>query len=202
MNFSSISISVNKRIGAGTQLSHKLRKESKVPAVIYGHGPSLPIFLDKKESDLILKMIASGFNLIKIKLDEDEFFVIVKDIQEHVYKPEVLHFDFQRVKSDDNVCLKVFLKFCSEKNAPGIKQGGFLIKQMSSVSIKCLVSHIPDYINVDLSKLNVNQSIFLSEIVLPENVEIPVLKRKEKIDFLVASIIGARKSEVKNVEAK
>lgn len=202
MNFSSISILVNKRVGAGTHLSCKLRKDSKIPAIIYGHGSTLPVFLDKKDSDLILKMISSGFNLIKVKLDEDEFFVVVKDIQEHVYKSEVLHFDFQRVKSDDKVNLKVFLKFCGEKNAPGIKQGGFLIKQMSSVFISCLVSHIPDYIHVDLSKLNVGQSIFLSHIILPENVGIPVLKRKEKLDFLVASIVGARKSEVKSVEAK
>jgi len=202
MNFSSVSILTKKRIGVGTHLTHKLRNENNVPAIIYGYGLSLPIFINKKDSSLILKMIASGFNLVKFKLDEDEFFVVVKDVQEHPYKPEVLHFDFQRVKSNDEVVLKIFLKFSGEKDSPGIKQGGFLIKHMSYAFIKCIVSNIPDYVHIDLSGLHVNQSIFLSDIVLPENVSIPILRKAEKSNFLVASIIGARKSETKKIESK
>lgn len=202
MNFSSVSILLSKRIDIGSHSSCQLRKNNKIPAILYSNKISLPVFLDKKDSVLILKMISCGFNLIKLKLEDEEFLVVVKDIQEHVYKSDILHFDFQKVELSDRVFLKVFLKFCGEKNSPGIKQGGFLIKQMSSVFIKCLVSDIPDYIYVDLSNLDVNQSMFLSDIVLPKNICIPVLERKKKVNCLVASIIAARKSETVKVETK
>ncbi len=199
MSFSSFSIIAEKRVKIGKRFNYKLRKNGKIPAIIYSGVESIPIFFDNKDSLTILKMLSSGCNLIKCEIDSKKFYVIVKDIHEHSFKREVLHFDFQRVDVNDIVSLRILLKFSDEKVSPGIKQGGFLVKHMSSVFIKTLVSKIPSYINVDLSKLNVNKSIVLSDLKIPKGITLPLLYKKETSGLLVASIVGSRVSEPKEV---
>ncbi len=199
MNFSSFSIIAKRRLQVGTRYNYKLRKNGKIPAIIYDSVESIPVFFDNKCSFTILKILSSGCNLIKCKLDNKEIFVIVKDIHQHPYKREVLHFDFQKVDINDFVSLRVLLKFSGESVSPGIKQGGFLIKHISSVFVKTVVSKIPSYINVDISKLNVNKSIKLSELEIPKGVILPLLCKKGSSSILVVSIIGSRASESSSI---
>lgn len=201
MNFSSFCVSAKERIKTGTRINYKLRKNGQIPAVIYGDIESTPITIDKKDSLIILKMLSSGYNLIKCKINNRQIFLIVKDIHNHPYKHETLHFDFQEVNINDCVTLRVLLKFSGENFSPGIKQGGFLIKNMLSVFVKTMVSKIPSYINVDLSKLNVNQSIFLSELNIPEGITLPLLCKKNSPNLSVASIVGSRSNE-SNITSK
>ncbi len=203
MNVSYFSIIANKRLNTGSRSSNQLRCKNKIPGIIYNKNISIPIFCDKKNINNIFKEYLFGTNLIKCVIDNDKFLVVIKDFHKHPFKSEILHFDFQRVLQDDIVNVKVFLKFLGEKQSLGIKHGGFLIKYMSSVFIRSKVSNIPKYIDVDISNLNINTSIFLSEIVLPKNVSLSFINNQSKSRLIVASISGSKVSEIKDsVEKK
>lgn len=189
------------RTEVGKNYNLKLRKNLKVPAVIYFSGLSIPIFFD----NLYSKDIISNFNLgrknFNIVVGDEKYSVILKDFYNHPYKSSVLHFDFQKVTLNDIVNTKVFFKFIGEKNSIGVKHGGFLIKHKLSIDIKCIMSKMPDFIEVDVTNLGVNKSIFLSDLCIPDFITVPLLNRfKGKV--LVASIVGPRAAEQKVQEVK
>lgn len=202
MSFSSFLLTFNKRTKVGRRFNVKLRKENNVPAIIYHSNKSIPVFFDVKDVSILLKMMSVGLRLIKASLDGNEMLVLLKDYQNHPYKKDILHFDFQKVEKTDIVNLNVFFRFLGERESAGIKQGGFLIKYMSSVLVRSLVSEIPNYIDIDLSKLSLNESIFLSDIKLSSNVILPILYKKESSSLLVASIVGSRASLIKDKSDK
>lgn len=189
------------RTGVGKKCNLKLRKNLKVPAVIYFSGLSIPIFFDDLYSKDIINNFHIGKNFFDIFVGEKKYSVILKDFYKHPYKNCILHFDFQKVESNDIVSTKVFFRFVGEKNSIGIKYGGFLIKHKLSIDIKCVVSKIPNVIEVDVTDLGVNKSIFLSDLSIPDFISIPLLTRfKGKV--LIASIVGVRAAEQKSQESK
>ncbi len=190
-------IVVKKRVNVGTRFNIKLCKKGKIPGILYSKKTSTPIFCDDKDFFAVLKMISKGINLIKCKIDDDIFFVVLKDFHKHPCKDKVLHFDFQKVVLTDTVTIKIILKFFGETKSSGLKQGGYLIKYISSALIRSVASNIPDYIYVNLSNLNINQSIFLSDLILPKGITFPLLSKKNKSDLLVASIVGSKINESK-----
>lgn len=185
----------------GKNFNLKLRKNLKVPAVIYFSGVSIPIFFDLLYSKNILSDFYSGKNLFNIFVNDKKYSVMLKDFYKHPYKDSVLHFDFQKIELMDNVKTKLFFKFIGEKNSLGVKHGGFLIKHRLSIDVECVVSNLPSFIEVDVTELSLNKSIFLSDLSLPVFIKIPLVSRfKGKI--LIASIIGPRASEPKTQETK
>jgi large subunit ribosomal protein L25 len=189
------------RTDVGKSCNLKLRKNLKVPAVIYFSGLSIPIFFDDIYSKDIINNFNLGKNFFDIFVGEKKYSVILKDFYKHPYKNFVLHFDFQKVELNDVVRTKVFFKFVGEKNSIGIKYGGFLIKHRLSIDIECIRSKIPNFIEVDVTELNVNKSIFLSDLSIPDFINIPLLNRfKGKV--LIVSVVGARAAEQKAQEVK
>jgi len=201
MDFSSFLLVVDKRYKIGKRFNVLLRKNNRIPAIIYNNDKSIPISVDSKDAVFLLKMMSHGLRLIRCKLEE-EFFVVIKDIHKHPYKNDILHFDFQRVEENDLVTLDISFRFIGERLSPGIKQGGFLIKYMSSLLVRSVASKIPKHIDIDLSQLNANESIFLSDLSFSNDVILPVLSKRKSSELLIASIIGARISVVKEVSSK
>lgn len=191
-----------KRNDFGKLSNLKLRKKCKVPAIIYYSGLSIPIFFDDIYSKSIIKNYLDGINFFKIYFDDKVYDCILKDFYKHPFKREIMHFDFQKINYNEYVNVNVFFRFLGEKNAIGLKQGGFLIKSMTNVKVKCLASNIPNFIDIDVSKLEVNQSFFLKDIILPENVNIPILKNENFKKLTVAKVIGSRALEQKVQESK
>ncbi len=185
-------INATSRQAQGTGASRRLRRAGRVPGIIYGGDkPAQPISVDHKELFLVLRQEASHSSVIDLKVDGQLEPVLLKDVQLHPYKQQILHVDFQRVDATHKVHVKVPLHFLNGDIAPGVKlQGGVLSHVMTEVEVVCYPKDLPEYIEVDLKDLAAGHSLHLSQIKLPPGVELPQLARGE--DPAVATILGAK----------
>jgi large subunit ribosomal protein L25 len=155
----------SKRLKLGRYNNNEIRKKNLIPAVIYYNGESIPISIDKIYSEVILNNVFNGKNNFKIELDNIIFNVILKDYHKHPLKNNIIHFDFQKIINDRLISLNIKLNFIGEKSCIGVQKGGFLLKHVNFIKVKCKVNNILEKIDVDLSNLDINQSIFLIDII-------------------------------------
>lgn len=196
---SSLVINAEIRNLVGKADSRKFRRAGKIPAVVYFKGESFCINLDFKYGLIILKLLSVGNTLLKLNVKDSIFYVLIKHVHMHPYKIEVLHFDFQKVEISDYVTTDVKFRFINDAISPGIKSGGVLIKQILSTKVFCKVCDIPSFINIDLANLNVNQSIYLSDLVLSNDIKLSLLKHEIVKKQIIASIGSSKVSQVKEV---
>ena len=170
----------------GKGASRRLRREGKVPAILYGGGrDTRSITLSQRELDYRLQHEAFYTNILTIKVEDEEQACILKDLQRHPAKPMILHVDLQRVMADQKIRMNIPLHFIGEDIAPGIKQeGGTISHLMTDIEITCLPKDLPQFIEIDVSELTIGDAIHLSAIVLPEGVELLTV---EGMDQPVAS---------------
>ena len=186
------------RESEGKSTSRKLRREGSVPAVIYG-GDQDPIRISILEKDISKASEIPGFatQILNITLDGKEQNVIVKELQRHPATQRVLHADLQRVNPDTKISISVPVRFLGEDTCIGVKMhGGAISRLINDIDITCLASNLPEYLEVDISELDVGDSIFLSSLSLPEGVEIPSLALGEDRDQAVVSVTEAKVLDV------
>ena len=182
------------RESEGKSTSRKLRREGSVPAVIYG-GDQDPIRVSILEKDISKASEIPGFatQIININLAGKEQNVIVKELQRHPATQRVLHADLQRVNPDTKISISVPVRFLGEDSCIGVKMhGGAISRLINDIDITCLASNLPEYLEVDISELDVGDSIFLSGLSLPKGVEIPSLALGEDRDQAVVSVTEAK----------
>ena len=166
----------------GSGASRRLRRlENRVPAILYGASePSLPVSLEHNEILKALENEAFYSHILTVKIDGIEQKAVLKDLQRHAYKPRILHVDLMRVSAKEKITMSVPLHFMGETDAPGVKdQGGVLTKLLNSVEVRCLPAALPEFIEVDVSHLALDESILLSQITLPKGVELTAAISKE-----------------------
>src|ERR1043165_567318 len=159
----------------GSGASRRLRRlENRVPAILYGAAePPLPVSLEHNQILQALENEAFYSHILTIKIDGIEQKAVLKDLQRHAYKPRVLHVDLMRVSAKEKIIMSVPLHFNGEADAPGVKDaGGVLTKLLNSVEVRCLPAALPEYIEVDVSRLGLDESILLSQLTLPQGVEL------------------------------
>ena len=177
------------RTDMGKGASRRLRRSGKVPAVIYGaHKDPVSLTLDHDALLNHLKHEAFFSHILKIKLPDSEENAILKDLQRHPAKPVVLHLDLQRVSADEKIRVQVPLHFVNEQHAPGVREGGLITHNMTEVEISCLPKDLPEYIEVDLSDMDLNDIKHLSDLKLASGAEIVELAHGEGHDQPVASV--------------
>ena len=172
----------------GSSASRRLRRESKVPGIIYG-GETAPIMIEMDHNEILLKLKKEAFHsaIINVAVDGKKEQVLLRDFQTHAYKPLVLHVDFQRVDATHELHIKVPLHFTNEENAPGVKLGGGLVNHvLTEIEVKCLAKDLPEFIEVDLGALKVGESIHISQLNLPAGVKALV----HGDDGVVAGVVG------------
>ena len=192
-------VNAEKRDKKGTSYSRNIRREGLVPGIIYGAGEAEEaISLNKYEIAKNLETDAFYSQVLDISLDGKKQQVILRDIQRHPAKREILHMDFQRIKADQKINVTVPINFINEDVAPGVKiDGGVISHLISELEIVCLPANIPENITVDLIDLPMDKPIHLSELILPEGVEITLLQHgAEDSDMAVVVIHKARAEEV------
>lgn len=192
-------VNAEKRERKGTSYSRNIRREGLVPGIIYGAGKVEEIIsLNKFEVAKNLENDAFYSQVLDISLEGKKQQVILRDIQRHPAKREILHMDFQRIKADEKINVTVPINFINEDIAPGVKiDGGVISHLISELEIVSLPANIPENITVDLKDLSIDKSIHLSELKLPEGVEITLLQHgAEDSDMAVVVIHKARAEEV------
>jgi large subunit ribosomal protein L25 len=157
----------------GTGPGRRMRRTGKVPGVVYGAGQlSQMIELDHHALDRHLRMESFHASILEMSLDGAKEPVLLRDVQMHPWKKQVLHVDFQRVAADRKINMRVPLHFIHADICPGVKEGGVVSHVMTNVSVQCLPGDLPEYIEVDLSGLALGHSIHVTEVALPQGVEL------------------------------
>jgi large subunit ribosomal protein L25 len=174
----------------GKGASRRLRHQGKVPAIIYGAGrPSRSLAFDQNKVLHQLENESFYSSVLNIKVGEKSQAAILKDLQRHPAKNIIMHMDFLRIQDDVEIKMNVPLHFIGEDVAPGVKEGGGSVAHlMNDVEVSCLPKYLPEYLDVDVSELELDAMLHISDIKLPEGVEIPALAQGEENDHAVVSI--------------
>jgi large subunit ribosomal protein L25 len=176
----------------GKGASRRLRRKGLVPGIIYGSCEPKAISVIGK--DLYRMLLEEGFysSILTLNLDGQDQPVIIKDLQRHPSKPVVLHADFQRIDDNQKIKLQVPLAFVNFEKSAAAKAAAKFAQEASTVEITCLPKHLPEVLEVDLSEIEMGQTAHLSDITLPEGVEIVALRRGEDHDQSVGYCYAPR----------
>jgi len=189
------SLTASERTDIGKGASRRLRRlQNKVPAIIYGGNKSpLAISLEANKLEKALSNEAFYSHILTIDVAGKKEKVVMKDLQRVHAKKSAMHVDFMRVSASDQITMRVPIHFTHADKCPGAKAGGLITHQAIDVEVKCRADKLPEFIEVDLSSLQADSSIHLSEIKLPKGVEIPSVS-DDKGDAAVVSVSKARGS--------
>ena len=168
-----IELNAELRTDMGKGASRRLRRAEKMPAIMYG--------ADKEPESLVFEQKAiRGYqdveafytSIIDLKIDGKTQKVVVRDVQHHPFKMDLMHVDFQRVDAKHKLHMQVPLHFIGEEKAPGVKQEGGLVSHLlTEIEVECLPKDIPEFIEVDMSAMSTGDIIHLSDLTLPKGVE-------------------------------
>ena len=196
-----IELNAEPRSDIGKGASRRLRRlQNKVPGIIYGsHKEPVNITMDAFELRKVMEHESFYTSVIHVHLDKKskQFeTVLVKAIQRHPYKTQILHMDLQRVSVDDVITKKVPLHFINAEASSGVKDGGLVSHIMGEIEVHCKVKDLPEFIEVDLGHLALDQLFHLSELKLPKNVTLTVDVTDELHSLPVASVHLPRVEEI------
>ena len=161
----------------GKGASRRLRRQGKVPAIIYGAGRE-PRSLMFDHNKVLQQLEDPSFysSILNIKVGDKSRAAIVKDIQRHPAKQRILHIDLQRIVEDEKIKMQIPIHYLGEEEAVGVKLGGGTVsKLMTELEISCLPKDLPEFLEVDISELELDQMLNVSDIKLPEGTEITEL---------------------------
>jgi large subunit ribosomal protein L25 len=169
------------------------RRNGNVPAVVYG-GEAAPqsIVLEHTEVIKHLEREAVYSHVLDLNIDGKTEKAILKDIQRHPAKAQIMHMDFMRVDESQALKVHVPLHFINEDTCLGVKAGGVVTHSMVDVEISCLPAKLPEYIEVDLAEINIGESVHLTDIKVPEGVDILVLAQEGDRDLVVAQVMKTK----------
>lgn len=192
-----IQFKANKRVEQGTGASRRLRRAGQIPGIIYGAAQeAVSITLDHNELFHLLKREAFHASVLTIDLEGAKHTVVLRDTQWHAWKPQVMHLDFQRVDANQKMHLKVPLHFVNAEVSPAVKlSGGMITHVLNEIDVQCLPGNLPEFIEVDLKDLTADQSVHLSQLNLPQGVELVAHGDSDPVVVTVLKTKGGAEEE-------
>ena len=189
----SFELAASIRKDLGKSATRRLRRQEMVPAVIYGAGKE-PVSITLGHNQLLHSTENEAFfsHILSIDVDGKKEKVIIKALQRHPAKSILMHADFLRVSMKEKLKVHVPLHFIGAEEAPGAKQGGVVTHDLVDIEIQCLPGDLPEYIEVDVSALEIGDSLHLSDIKLPKGMEIVALAQGDDHDLQVVAIQANR----------
>lgn len=192
-----ISAMARERLGKGA--GRAIRREGRVPAVVYGDKkPPMPISIEQKE---LWQQVRTGqfLNTIyMVNVDGETTRVIPRDVQMDPVRDYPIHVDFLRLGEGARIAVEVPVHFLNEEASPGLKRGGVLNIVRHAIELRCLAEAIPEFLEGDLSGLDIGDTLHVSAIPLPEDTELTITDR----DFTVATIAGRMAEIVEEEEGE
>jgi large subunit ribosomal protein L25 len=185
----------------GKGASRRLRREEKVLGVVYGGGEAATsIMLEQRHVAKALENEAVYTHILKLKINGKAQKVVLRDLQRHPYKTtSILHIDFLRVNETDMLNMHIPLHFVGAEQCPGVLNGGILNHLISDVEVRCQAGKLPEHIDVDVSALELDGSIHLSQLQVPAGVELVMLTQGH--DLSVVGVHLPRQSKSDEEEA-
>jgi large subunit ribosomal protein L25 len=187
---------------AGKGASRALRREGRVPAVVYG-GNEEPLTIHVEEKELRRQLGTGHFfnSIVEVEVGGKKLRTLPKDVAFHPVNDRPLHADFLRLSKDDKVHVNVPVLFINEEASPGLKRGGVLNMVRHELELVCESDKIPDDIQIDVTGLDIGDSIHISFVTLPAGSVSAITDR----DFTIATIVapsGLRSSEGDNAKTE
>jgi large subunit ribosomal protein L25 len=161
------------REDVGKGASRRLRRDGKVPGIVYGSDKNVTA-ITVEQNDIMHQLEHEAFysRILTLKIGKDKDKVVLKDLQRHPYKRQLLHIDLQRINENEELTMRVPLHFINEDKCIGIKQdGGVASHVITELEIRCLPKDLPEYIDVNMAEIMLGETIHLSDLKLPEGVE-------------------------------
>lgn len=196
-----LAATIREDLGKGA--TRRLRRENKVPAIVYGAGKD-PVSITLGHNELLHSTENEAFfaHIVTINVGKKKEKVIIKALQRHPSKAILMHADFLRVSMKEKLKVNIPLHFVGEDVAPGVKEGGVVTHDMVDVEIQCLPGDMPEFIEIDISELNIGSSLHLSDIKLAKGIEIVALLQEGDHDLQVVAIQNNRAAEVEVEEGE
>jgi large subunit ribosomal protein L25 len=193
MKVESFVVNAEPRNDEGKGASRRLRREGKFPAVVYG-GTKEPQSITLTQNEMLQHVENEAFfsHILTVNIGKESQQAVLKDVQWHPFKPAFVHMDFQRVDASSVIKVHVPIHFIGAEVAPGAKAGGIVTHQMTNVEVHCPAGKLPEYLEADVSAMNLGDSLHLSELKLTEGVEIIELSHGPEHDLPVVTIVAPR----------
>jgi large subunit ribosomal protein L25 len=190
-----IVLSAEPRSDVGKGASRRLRRvASRVPGIVYGAGVE-PLMISLFANDLAKAEKFETFfsQILELQLEGKSEQVVLKDLQRHPSRGEIIHMDLQRVRADQELHVHLPIHVLGEEECKGVRlSNGQILHQMIEVEVVCLPANLPEYLEIDVTDLDVGDSIHLSEVPVPEGVTIPSLDLGDDHDQPVVQVVEKR----------
>ena len=183
-------LTAENRSDMGKGASRRLRRQADaVPAIIYGAGqPAETLSFEHRKIIKALEQEAFFSSILNVVVNGKTEKAILKAVQRHPSKARILHLDFMRISASEKLTMQVPLHLIGEDTAVGVKEGGAITKYLTELEIKCLPGDLPEYIEVDISQLELDAALHISQIKLPKGVELATAIEDDAHDHSVISI--------------
>ena len=190
MSTQSICLPAESREQFGKAEIRRMRRlQDKMPAIIYGAGQAVvPVSIEHRHILKALSNEAVYSQILELDIDGKKEKVVLKALQRHPYKPKIMHADFLRVSAKQKLHMQTPLHFINEEDSPAVKAGGVFTHVLTEVSVVCLPSDLPEFIEVDLSGVELDSAVHLSDLTLPSGIELEALSAEEPNDAVIASV--------------
>ena len=190
------------RTDQGKGASRRLRRAGHVPAIVYGAGePPQNIQFEHNTLALAARNEWFSSSVLDLLIDGKRQKVLLRDVQKHPFKPQLLHLDFLRINENQAIRVRVPLHFVNQEKSPAGKASGVVVSHaMTDVEISCLPKDLPEYLEIDLIDLKLGDIVHMSDIKLPAGVEIPELKFGKEHDHPVVTAQEIREEVEETLE--
>jgi large subunit ribosomal protein L25 len=205
MSSNNFIVAAQLREGSGTAASRRARHAGQVPCVVYGGGEDDQyILVDHNKIMHQLEVEAFQSSLIKIDIDGDQQRAILRDVQMHPWKMQVLHLDFQRVSRKDKITMTIPVNLIGAEEAPGVTlDSGIMTQSINQIDVACLAIDLPEFLEADVTALGLGEAVHLSDLKLPEGVELAYpVEAGDDDDHSVASVLARQKPQTVVDEAE
>jgi len=181
-------LTAERRADHGKGVARKLRAAGRVPAVLYGHGQETQaLSVDAHDMFKVLHTSAGANVLVDLKVDKDEHLVLPREIQRNYIKGTIVHVDFLVVSRTETIQVNVEIVDIGE--APGVKQGGVVDHHLREVLVECFPQDVPEHLEADVSGLDLNDVLHVSDLVAPKGVEILTNPEETVLAVIVPAVL-------------
>jgi len=190
------------REAAGKGAARKARAAGRVPAVIYGHGEQTrSVSLDAHELDLLFSRVHYENTVLELDIEGERapVKVLVREVQSHAFKRDILHVDFYQIHAHEQVTVDVPIRL--HGSSPGVKAAGILMHNITDLAVRCLPDQIPEHIDINISTLRIGDAVHVRDLQLPAGV-IPELEGERVVCSVAPPIVAAVAEPEEEVEAE
>lgn len=212
-----VTLKAERRSGTGKGAARRLRRDGFVPAVVYGRGEeSSPLKVRVEELETLLNRISVDNTLVDLEVDGESRPVLIREVQRHPFRPDLLHVDFFQIHADEKIRVEVPLRLVG--HSQGVEEGGILQQSKHDIAVECLPGEIPEYFELDVSALDVGDSLHVGDlsaggvtlledldttvcgVVPPTVVQVEEEVEELELEELEPELIGREREEEEGVE--